>query len=254
MVHRYLKVNPLLADYVRSVLVLNDPSDTQGSDLPLFTSGMPALLCRTENDKNQVTLFGQTVPDESWMIENTTQVIAFFFKPFSIGPLFKLPAEKLKEKPFELSLWHAQKAMALNLQLAPARSTEEKMEILNHFILIQLRANQRECHIIRQATDQLMLGPGPEALTQLLSELHITERSFQRIFKKYAGITPNEYRRICQFYAAFLHLKEGSFNKLTDVAYHSGYFDQSHFIRSFKEFTEITPNDYLKSGLGQKSE
>jgi AraC-like DNA-binding protein len=49
-------------------------------------------------------------------------------------------------------------------------------------------------------------------------------------------------------------VKNGEFDKLTDVAYKTGFADQSHFIRSFKEFTQITPNDYLKSGLKDKDE
>jgi AraC-like DNA-binding protein len=43
------------------------------------------------------------------------------------------------------------------------------------------------------------------------------------------------------------------FNTLTDVAFDNGFADQSHFIRSFKEFADITPNDYLRSGLKEKS-
>jgi AraC-like DNA-binding protein len=31
-------------------------------------------------------------------------------------------------------------------------------------------------------------------------------------------------------------IEKGSFEKLSDVAFESGYADQSHFIRSFKEF------------------
>jgi AraC-like DNA-binding protein len=47
-------------------------------------------------------------------------------------------------------------------------------------------------------------------------------------------------------------LRGKGFNNLTDIAYDNGFADQSHFIRSFKEFTQITPNDYLRSGLKEK--
>ncbi|HEV8539016.1 MAG TPA: AraC family transcriptional regulator, partial [Bacteroidota bacterium] len=32
---------------------------------------------------------------------------------------------------------------------------------------------------------------------------------------------------------------------LTGVAYDCGYYDQSHFIREFKDFAGITPTKYL---------
>ena len=74
------------------------------------------------------------------------------------------------------------------------------------------------------------------------------------MFKKYVGVTPNQYRRICQFQVSFAQLRGKEFNKLTDVAYDNGFADQSHFIRSFREFTQITPNDYLRSGLKEKDQ
>lgn len=252
MKHWYQKVKPELSEYVRSVLVLENVPNPEVSNLPLFTQGMPALLCRLENDNHQLTLFGQNVPDESWVIEENKTLIAFFFKPFALGTIFKLSAKELKEKPIELNLWNPQKAIALQHQLVTSLSIKEKIETISFFILSQLKTNENECKIIRIASDSLMENSDANALSLLLEELHLTERTFQRIFKKYVGITPNHYRRICQFYLAFSQLKGGHFETHTDVAYTNGYFDQSHYIRTFKEFTEITPNEYLQSGLGKK--
>jgi len=254
MNHRYLKVNPQLSEYVRTVLVLDALPDTEDSDLPLFTKGMPALLYKTENNNHHITLFGQTVPEEKWMVENNSSLIAYFFKPFALGAVFKISAQDLKNGPLEVNLWNAQKAMALNHQFVHSTSTKETIEILDHFVITQIQTNRRECEIISHATDQLIQNSNVDGLSQILKELNLTERTFQRIFKKYVGITPNEYRRICQFYFAFSQLKGGHFDKLTDVAYANGYFDQSHYIRSFKEFTSITPNDYLQFGLNKKNE
>jgi len=254
MKYRYQKVDPKITDYVRTVLVLEDGFNSKNSDLPLVTNGMPALLCRIKNRKAQITLFGQSVSNVDWKIENNTALIAFFFKPFALGTIFKLSAQVLKDRPIAINLWNAQKAMALDLQLFHSKSTDEEVEILNHFICAQIHANQRECELIRHATDKLMENSNADALSQLLQGQRLTERTFQRIFKKYVGISPNQYRRICQFQFAFSQLKGGYFAKQTDVAYANGYFDQSHYIRSFKEFTDTTPHEYLQNGLTQKVE
>lgn len=240
MSYNYHNTNPKLSDYVRTVLVFKN--DSESSELPLFTNGMSTLLYKADN---RITLFGQSVPVEEW--NETT--IAFFFKPFSLATIFKLSAQDLKAKPIELNLWNAQKAMALNIQLYHSKSTQEKVEILSHFIFTQIESNKRDCEMIRYATDTIMHNSNTDILSQLLENSHLAERTFQRIFKKYVGITANEYRRICQHYFAFSHLKSGHFEKLIDVAFTNGYFDQSHYIRSFKEFTNTTPNEYLQSGL-----
>ena len=37
----------------------------------------------------------------------------------------------------------------------------------------------------------------------------------------------------------------GKEETLTQVAYENDYYDQSHFIRDFKEFTGTNPKDYF---------
>jgi len=244
MNYNYHNTNPKLSDYIRTVLVFDNCSES--SELPLFTNGMSALLCKVDN---RIILFGQSVPIDELTTKKNETTIAFFFKPFALATIFKLSAQDLKEKPIELNLWNAQKAMALNIQLYHSKSTQEKVEIISHFIFTQIESNKRDCEIIRYTTDSIMQNSNADILSQLLQKLNLTERTFQRIFKKYVGVTANEYRRICQHYFAFSQLKSGHFEKLTDIAYTNGYFDQSHYIRSFKEFTNTTPNEYLQSGL-----
>jgi AraC-like DNA-binding protein len=248
----YNKIDPLLKDYVQSILVLDESDPPVPDDLPIVTNGMPAFLCTSQNNAHCLSIFGKAIPAERLTERDNTTLIAIFFKPFAIGPVFKLSALELKNEPVELNRWNAQKAMALDLQLIHALSTADKMEVLHHFILSQVTSNQRECEIIRYATDKLLENPNTDVPAQMLQQLNLSERTFQRIFKKYVGITASEYRRICQFQMAFYQLKARQFDKLTDVAYDNGYFDQSHYIRSFKEFTATTPNDYLQFGLNKK--
>jgi AraC-like DNA-binding protein len=246
------KIDPLLKDYVQSILVLSASDPPAPEDLPIFTNGMAALLYTLHNEDHCLSIFGKSVPEDRLTIRDDMTLIAVFFKPFAIGPIFKLSARQLTNESVELNCWNPQKAMALKLQLIPAQSAAEMMEVLHQFILSQVLANQRECGIIQKATDKILENPSADVLAQLLQELNLTERTFQRLFKKYVGITASEYRRICQFQSAFYQLKGRQFDKLTDVAYDNGYFDQSHYIRSFKEFTDTTPNDYLQSGLKKK--
>lgn len=39
-----------------------------------------------------------------------------------------------------------------------------------------------------------------------------------------------------------IHRQSG---KLTDIAYESNYFDQAHFIKDFKEFTGLSPKQFI---------
>lgn len=252
MKYWYKKPHTSIAGYVRSVLVLEEYTNVPSSNLPLFTNGLPAMLYQAaDNSIAQLTLYGQSPPFDT-RIDKIAPLIAYFFKPFALGTIFGISARELKDKPIELSHWNTKKAIEINIQLQSAYTTDKQINILDNFILLQIQNNKKQCEIIKYATDQIMYDPATDILSRILAELKLTERTFQRIFKKYVGITPSQYRRICQFYFAFSQLRTNDYDKLTNIAYSNGYFDQSHYIRSFKEFAGTTPNDYLQFGLPQK--
>lgn len=259
MKYRYQKPDPLIADYVRTVLILEGSSHAEANKQPLFTNGMPALFCRTEKDTEaneqviQLALFGQSTSPECWEVNSNTTIICYFFKPFAIAAIFNIAAIKLTAPAFDLANWNAHQTNALRTQILYAGTTNDKIAVLDNLLIHQLQLHKKECEIIKYATDEMMNDTGTEILSGILKKLNLNERTFQRLFKKYVGITPNQYRRICQFQISFTQLRSKSYEKLTDVAYDNGFADQSHFIRSFKEFTEITPNDYLKKGLKKKN-
>lgn len=230
MNYQYQKPHPSISEYVRTVLVLDGFAEPGISNLPLVTQGMPALLCKESYNKCTLTLFGKSVPPEQWEVGENTSIAAYFFKPFSMACFFNVDAKKLVTAPVKLP------------------DINNRAEVDQHLIRY-FEANKKQCEIIRRATDFIMLNPNTEVLSELLTMLGLTERTFQRIFKKFIGITPSQYRRICQFDQSFMQLRTKDFEALSDIAFDNGFADQSHFIRTFKEFTDTTPKTYLKEGL-----
>lgn len=260
MKYWYQRPLPSLTDYIRTVLILEAFAEQDAEQLPLFTNGIPALLCETEKNETgsesiiQLTLYGKTIPEDCWAATGNRTIITYFFKPFALACMFNVPAAELVKDPVRLSEWNAHHANALKAQLIYSQTTARKIEVLDNLLMQQLKQHHKECEMIRWVTDEIMCNPATEILSQVQQQLQINERAFQRLFKKYVGVTPTQYRRICQFQTSFTQLQEKNFDKLTDVAYDNGFADQSHFIRSFREFTKTTPNDYLRSGLREKNE
>jgi AraC-like DNA-binding protein len=258
MTHRYHNLNPQLTEFIRTVLVFESVSKAATNKFPVFTNGMQALVCKTEKDKkgnehiSLLSLYGTSIPAEIWNLKKNTTIISYFFKPFTLTTLFNVEAGKIVNSPIELAMWNAHKCNALKTQLFYAETTEQKIQALDNLLLKQLNENKNVYEIIQFATDKMMDDPGANILLSLQKELKINERTFQRMFKKYVGLSPNQYRRICQFQLSFTQLRSQKFENLGDVAFDNGFADQSHFNRAFKEFTEITPHKYLKSGLKNK--
>jgi AraC-like DNA-binding protein len=70
-----------------------------------------------------------------------------------------------------------------------------------------------------------------------------------RIFEKWLGTSPSEALAFRRFEHSLQQIHHSSDN-LTQIALNCGFYDQSHFIRVFKQFAQMTPRQYLL----QKSE
>lgn len=66
-----------------------------------------------------------------------------------------------------------------------------------------------------------------------------------RLFNEWFGISAHSYQKLQQFISATESLHNPAL-KLTDVGFENGFYDQSHFIRVFQEFAEMTPGEYRR--------
>jgi len=76
-------------------------------------------------------------------------------------------------------------------------------------------------------------------------ELQMSQRRFIQIFRDEIGLTPKLYARIERLQAVLRRIELLDDVDWADVASSCGYFDQSHFIHDFREFTGLRPSDYL---------
>ncbi|MGF7037698.1 helix-turn-helix transcriptional regulator [Mucilaginibacter lappiensis] len=79
-------------------------------------------------------------------------------------------------------------------------------------------------------------------IEEIAATVNIHPVNISRYFVRYFGTTLGEYRRRIKIeraigFIAYTH------KPLAEVAYTCGFFDQSHFIRAFKEQTGLLPKD-----------
>jgi AraC-like DNA-binding protein len=124
---------------------------------------------------------------------------------------------------------------------------EKQVETLSAYIASMINRNSGYIDKpTKHAVSLIMQANGNLPLKALHDELNISERSFERKFEQYVGISPKLFSKICRFQASFQQLKDNRYNKLSDIAFENGYADQSHFIRVFKEFTGLSPLEFQK--------
>ena len=221
--------------------------------LPLFANGMPTLLFQTakgqiKNNSNYMTLFGQTVFPETLTINDDFTLIAYFLKPHSLVSLLGVSAQELTDNPIDLNLLSHCKAAKIQEQLLNATSTTQMLTLLDDYLFGLTTKIKADSDLIKYSTNKIFQNPNNKILREVQSELYVTERTFQRMFERHVGVSPNKFRMICQFNKAFQQLNRERTKSLTEITFHNGYADQSHFIRIFREFTSVTPKEYLSRG------
>jgi AraC-like DNA-binding protein len=159
--------------------------------------------------------------------------------------VFEIRPKEITDGYLDLTLLKKAKDFNLQEQLLNAASLNDCLTKIDQFILRSVNEKLTSDDKIIFATREIRNSKGLYSLVDLQDNLNITERTFQRLFENHVGLSPNMYRRICQFQFSFQKINQNNFFKLTNIAYDSGFADQSHFIRVFREFTGLTPNQYL---------
>jgi len=87
---------------------------------------------------------------------------------------------------------------------------------------------------------------GDVTVSELEQELYYSRKHLTRVFSQYTGMDIKSYCRIVRFQSALHAIKEKREKYLTNVAMDHGYYDQSHFLKEFKQFSTLTPKAFAE--------
>jgi AraC-like DNA-binding protein len=100
--------------------------------------------------------------------------------------------------------------------------------------------------VVNEAINVILFKKGMLEVDELFKISNLTPRRVEQRFIDCVGMCPKQYCRLIKFQNIFQTINKGKVKNLLDVVYECGYYDQSHLIRNFKEFTGIAPKKYFK--------
>jgi len=196
-------------------------------------------LVKSSADKNIVAgLFSRYSKPIEIIYENMVNEVTIYFKPIKINHFIEdskifeqgqisnfIPFADFKEK-IELifNLYH---------------DRENQIQLLEEYLLSKFL--KRDLSLAEQILSDVDKG---FKLEYMARKYNFTRQHISKIFLKNVGKTMSEYRKIQRFRNSLTSQKSGS--KLADLSNDNLYFDQSHFIRHFKELTDKKPSDFFK--------
>lgn len=251
-----LTLNKSLRPFVKDIWVTESNSFMgAATSFQCFADGSPGIIFQqTEQGMylnrykrlSSIFLYGQTVKPVEIDFEGNLKMIVIYFHPHVLKNLFGLNANEITDTCLDFSLLPPSAGRRLSEQLINIEQTEIQIELLCNFLHQMALGSKQEDSCLRFAVEQIKHTKGEISLRKLHDYLNVTERTFERRFEQHVGISAKLFARICRFQAVLSHLNGNNYSKLSDIALDSGYFDQAHFIKSFKEFAGVTPLEYTK--------
>lgn len=205
----------------------------------------PYRICLTDTWEQQSKHLVAGQISRHFLLENTGRsgIIGIKLKPTALTHLFGLAMDSLTDKVVDVPVVLGTRLDGLEHDLRHDHDHDGYVNLLNDHFRKLLLATGYETSPADQAVDLIFAHKGMIAVTDMVERIGIGERQLERLFKKYVGLSPKFFARIVRFSTIFQLIQQED-PGWAGLAYESGFYDQSHFIRNFKAFTGEDPSSY----------
>jgi AraC-like DNA-binding protein len=180
-----------------------------------------------------------------------TFIIGIHFKPGGAFPFLGLPAGELADTHVDLETLWGPSAGRLRERLGEARTSAERFQLLREALLDRLCHGVEQHYAVSAALEMFGKNQAGPIVRGAAKYLGLSQRRFIQVFKAEVGITPKLFSRIQRFQQTRTVIQQGHPSpNWAALALDLGYFDQSHLIREFREFSGLSPTDYLNRHKG----
>lgn len=230
------------------------PSIMQSVIINAADEGEHTVVRTAIHDQNVVLtndlILGQFTKRFSTSLEGSVHFIGIHFTPTGLYRLLQKPAQLFADTILQLQD-HIQGHSQMRERFDGAATQDEQLEILEDFIVMQMKPNDApNLQQVAHAAERIRASNGTEPLPEVGRHSGLSERTMQRYFLEYIGVSPKAFARIARFNAVTKMMEENSTNDLQVILSEAGYFDAAHFTHDFKAITGQTPSAYYKGKSG----
>jgi AraC-like DNA-binding protein len=126
--------------------------------------------------------------------------------------------------------------------LAGQTPLAEAVRVLERLLLQRLAATAPPDPVVAHVVAALFASVPPTVET-LAHEVGWSRQHLRRVVRNHVGVGPMTLARVARLQRAVDLLQRGGGRRLSRVAMCSGYFDQAHMNRDFRELAGVTPRE-----------
>jgi len=170
---------------------------------------------------------------------NRIKILGVHLKPHTIALLTDTPVCKLhwSMPPFEIMNI---KAKRFNDNIRKIKTVPKLFDLIEKSLLDAIRVKDFE--IIDNAVKIIDKSKPLISVSELADQLRLTQRTLRNYFQNFIGCSPKDYLQIVRFKRATYEMYNSNQN-LTDAGYNADFYDQAHFVNSFKSVLGKAPKE-----------
>ncbi len=249
--------SPDLASFIKCFWSLKVPQEASGTKQQILPDGCLEMIFNLGDDIKRYTdsddfiiqpasfVMGQLT--KPFFIEPTGDVDTFAarFYPGGFGHFVKIPLQDLSNKETEFSgMFDPNKAKDLVENIRESRNIADRISIVEEFLLSIIDKNIDSNELINATIDTILSTKGTLGIEEIIGSSKSKRRQLERKFSSMVGLSPKQLCRIIRLQSSLQLMLKNDGMDLTQIGNESQYFDQSHFIKDFRDFTGISPRKF----------
>jgi AraC-like DNA-binding protein len=177
---------------------------------------------------------------------DTFHTLGIQMKPVAVKALFGMPLCEIRNYFIEGRLVLENMQMIEDLIHAKNSFLDRAQGLENYLVqMIHESAKLHEAIHIDKAIRKYFIQKLDGSSKSIQDMMGYSRTQTYRLFNEWFGISAHSYQKLLQC----VHTIESLHNEqlqLKDAGHENGYYDQSHCIHAFQEFTDMTPGQYRR--------
>ncbi len=178
-------------------------------------------------------------------ISNTkTNLIGVRFKPGKAYHFLQIPVHEITDQIVDYSEFAGYEEN-LSIKLAEMNSTINQISLLNQVFGKKILGLPQVNNQVSQAIEMITQGNGKLTISQISHQIGWSRQHLASKCLKHLGFSPKILSQVMRVKSVIERYKTEKFHNWSQLSIDGGYYDQSHMINEFKQFTGLTPIKYL---------
>ncbi len=163
------------------------------------------------------------------------------FKPEAYQMIFGLPADEMTDQNVEADLCMAELDI-LWYKLMEAQTPEQRFFITEQWVTSRVADSRHQIKpVFYWLKEQISISPATR-LNELARYSGYSRQNLYSLFKKQMGVSIKLYMEIYRLKMILSDMQKNNFPNLAALGYRYHFYDQNHFVKSFRRHTGLTPS------------